>query len=295
MKRLNLLFILACSLGAFARADRPDITTIPADLVIPAVTSVAPAPGKRVFYRLPGDPATAPEMVLYLPTDWSPDKPFPVIVEYAGNGNYKNAYGDVSTGRPEGSQLGYGLSGGVGAIWVCLPFLNEQGDGLAITWWGSPPDRRPESTVAFAKRAVPEICARFSGDPERVILCGFSRGALACNAIGLHDDEIAALWRGFFCYSHYDGVLQHWPYAGADRASALTRLRRLAGRPQFICQENSVQATRQYLESTKVKGDFTFRETGFRNHNDGWLLRPSPAREAAREWLGRVLLDRQLK
>jgi hypothetical protein len=29
-------------------------------------------------------------------------------------------------------------------------------------------------------------------------------------------------------------------------------------------------------------------ETGFRNHNDAWALRPSPARRAAREWLLRV-------
>jgi len=276
-------------LGSFARADHPDINSVPPDLVIPKVTSVAPAPGKRVFYRLPGDPATVPEMVLYLPTDWSPEKKFPVIVEFAGNGNYRNAYGDVSTGRPEGSQLGYGLSGGAGAIWVCLPFLNEEGDSLAITWWGNHPDRRPEATVAFAKRAVPAICERFSGDPERVILCGFSRGAIACNAIGLHDNEIAKLWRGFFCYSHYDGVLERWPFAGADRASALTRLLRLSGRPQFICQEISVEGTRDYLQSIGVKGDFKFAETGFRNHNDGWMLRPSSARAAAREWLRRVI------
>ena len=228
-------------------------------------------------------------MVLYLPTDWTPEKRFPVIVEYAGNGNYQNKYGDVSTGRPEGSQLGYGLTGGAGAIWVCLPFLNGTGDGLAITWWGDVPDHRPEATVALAKRAVPAICELFSGDAERVILCGFSRGALACNAIGLHDEEIASLWRGFFCYSHYDGVREQWPYAGSDRESARLRLLRLGGRPQLICQEGSPEVTRAYLESTGVKGDFTFLKTGFRNHNDGWLLRPSRARDTAREWMQRVL------
>lgn len=282
-----LIFPLATSV--FAQNSAPDISTISPDLVIPPITAGAPAPGKRVFYRLPDDPATVPEMVLYLPADWTPEKRFPVIVEYAGNGNYTNQYGDVSTGRPEGSQLGYGLTGGAGAIWVCLPFLNEAGDGLAITWWGDAPAHKPDATVAFAKRAVPAICALFSGDPERVVLCGFSRGALACNAIDLHDDAIAPLWRGFFCYSHYDGVRERWPYAGSDCATALTRLGRLAGRPQLICQENPVEATREYLASTGVKGGFTFLKTGFRNHNDGWLLRPSPAREVAREWLRRVL------
>ncbi len=272
-------------------AADPDISTVPADLVIPSITSGEPAAGKRVFYRLPGDAATVPEMVLYLPRDWTPEGRFPVIVEYAGNGNYQNKYGDVSTGRPEGSQLGYGLTGGIGAVWVCLPFLNGAGDGLAITWWGDSPDHRPEATVALAKRAVPAICERFSGDAERVILCGFSRGALACNAIGLHDEEIASLWRGFFSYSHYDGVREQWPYAGSDRESARLRLHRLGGRPQFICQEGSVEASREYLKLTGAKADFTFLKTGFRNHNDGWLLRPSPAREVAREWLRRILSD----
>ncbi len=285
---LLALFNLVPLVGSTARAGSPDMSTIAPDLIIPPVTSEEPVPGKRVFFRLPGDAVTVPEMVLYLPTDWTPEKRYPVIVEFAGNGNYKNAYGDVSTGRPEGSQLGYGLSGGVGAIWVCLPFLNDSGDGLALSWWGDAPQHRPDATVAFVKRAVPEICQLFSGDPGAVIFCGFSRGALACNAIGLFDDEIAKLWRGFFCYSHYDGVREQWPYAGSDRESAMSRLLRLEGRPQFICQEKSVDPTRQYLQATGVAGDFTFSETGFRNHNDGWILRPSPARDAARDWLQRI-------
>lgn len=276
-----------------AAGQAPDIASVPADLSVPVAEQAAPAAGKRVFYRLPGDPESVPALVLYLPTDWVPGKRFPVLCEYAGNGHYRNAYGDISTGRPEDSQLGYGLSGGRGFIWVCLPFLNDAGDALALTWWGDPPTHRPDATVAYAKRAVPAICAAFSGDPERVILCGFSRGAIACNAIGLHDDAIAKLWRGFVCYSHYDGV-RSWPFAGSDRASALTRLRRLGSRPQFLCQEGApsagvgLDATRAYLKDSGIAGDFTFAGTGFRNHNDAWLLRPSPTRDAAREWLSRV-------
>ena len=54
-----------------------------------------------------------------------------------------------------------------------------------------------------------------------VILCGFSRGAIGVNYIGLHDDQIAALWAGFITHDHYDGVLewkgQAWgsPYASS--------------------------------------------------------------------------------
>jgi len=251
---------------------------------------------KRVFFHLPGEPASTPPVVLYLPTDWTPEKRFPVLVELAGNGNFRNGFGDVSTGRPEGSKLGFGLSGGAGYLWVCLPYLNEAGDQVAITWWGDAPDHSADSTVAFIKKAVPALCARFAGDPDRVILCGFSRGAIAVNAIGLHDDAVAKLWRGFFCYSHYDGVRPNWPVAGADRKSALVRLRRLNRRAQFICHELTapgarlnLAATRRYLEGTGIDGDFTFAETGFRNHNDAWLLRPSPARDAARAWLARVI------
>ena len=294
MKTFGPVFLAIVTLfpGVVLSQDAgPDIATIRPDLTVPRAETTDPAPGRRVFYRLPGDPDTVPAMVLYLPTDWSPEKRFPVLCEYAGNGNFKNAFGDISTGRPEGSQLGYGLSGGKGYIWVCLPFLNKTGDGLAITWWGDAPDHRPDATVAFAKRVIPAICKSFSGDADRVILCGFSRGALACNAIGLHDDEIAKLWRGFFCYSHYDGVREAWPYAGSDRASAKIRLRRLGTRPQFICQENSVDATRQYLKEVGIAGEFTFLPTGFRNHNDGWLLRPSPARDSARAWLVRILTE----
>jgi hypothetical protein len=185
--------------------------------------------------------------------------------------------------------MGYGLSGGKGWVWACLPFLNDAGSDLAITWWGDAPSHRPDSTLAFLKRAVPALCERFSGDPQRVILCGFSRGSIATNAIGLHDDAIAALWRGFVCYSHYDGVNTGWPFAGADSASSRQRLARLNGRPQLICGEFPLAGIRRYLESTGVTGDFTFLETGFRNHNDAWLLRPSTARDTAREWLARVI------
>ena len=127
------------------------------------------------------------------------------------------------------------------------------------------------------------------GDPERVILCGFSRGAIAANAIGLHDDEIAKLWRGFVCYSHYDGVSSRWPFAGADAASARKRLGRLKGRPQLICSEFPHAGTRKHLENAGHAGDFTFLETGYRNHNDAWILRPSAARDTARNWLAEVI------
>src|SRR4029078_13548098 len=102
-------------------------------------------------------------------------------------------------------------------------------------WWGD-----AQATVDYCKKAVKLVCGRYGGDPKALVLAGFSPGAIACNYIGLRDDEIAALWRGFIPYSHYDGV-RGWPYSDSDRASALVRLKRLGNRPQFIIHENSVE------------------------------------------------------
>ncbi len=92
-------------------------------------------------------------------------------------------------------------------------------------------------------------------------------------------------------YSHYDGVKESWPYPGSDRVSAKERLARLQC-PQFICHErDGVEGTRRYVEELKFMGNFTFRQTGFRNLSAAWVLRPSPAREELREWFRSVLAD----
>ena len=263
----------------------PDIRDVEPDLSVPAISENAgPAAGKRVFVT---DEKSGVRFVLYLPTDWKPDAKFPVIIELPGNGGFKSKLGDECSGRPEGCKLGYGISGGKGVIWAVLPFLNGEGKAIAITWWGSKPDHKPDTTVALVKRVVAQLCADYGGNSERVFLAGFSRGALACNAIGLADDEIAKLWRGMIPYSHYDGVREGWPYRNAKRTFALERLKRLGKTPQFICHEGSaekISGTRKYLESTGVTGNFTFRGSGFRNHNDGWTLRPSATRKALRAW-----------
>jgi hypothetical protein len=278
-------------------AEPPDIRSVPPDLTAPPMVKGQPAPGKRVRQVLPQHRGTEVYHALYLPLDWTSQGRYPVIVEYAGNGPYRNKYGDVSSGRVEGSNLGYGISGGKGAIWLCLPYLDNEGARNVTRWWGDPPHYDPGPTLDYCKRAVPWVCERYRGDPQAVILVGFSRGAIACNYLGLHDDEIAKLWRAFVPYSHYDGVVETWGYPMADRAAARRRLQRLDGRPQFICHEglggpnSPLAATRRYLESAAARAPFTFAPTGFRNHNDAWVLRPSPARTALRRWLQRVLAD----
>ncbi len=269
----------------------PDISSIPADLELPTLASGKPAAGKRVKQTQPRWKDSQVYHVLYLPGDWKEGETYPVIVEYAGNGYYRNKFGDISTGHPEKSKMGYGISGGKGFIWLCLPYLSNDGKRNVTKWWGDRPTYNPKPTLDYAKATVPWVCKKYGGDPDKVFLCGFSRGAIACNFIGLHDDEIAGLWCAFLPYSHYDGVIERWGYPEADRRSALARLRRLGNRPQFITQEGSTAKTQAWLAQSGIKANLTFRETGFRNHNDAWLLRPTPVRMEIRTWVKEVLKD----
>jgi len=268
-----------------AQGTVPDLSSVPPDLHTPAMTTDEPGPGRRVRQTTAGWEGTAVHHALYLPKSWKAKERYPVIVEYAGNGGYKNAYGDVSNGTVDGSNLGYGISGGDGFLWVCLPYVTREKTN-AVTWWGD-----VEETRRYCLKTVAFVCEKYGGDPKKLVLAGFSRGAIGCNYLGLSDDTIAPLWRAFIADSHYDGQLTHWGYPGADRASALERLKRLNGRPQFICMENSVEPVRQYVESTGVAGAFTFQTLGFRNHSDQWVLRDVPERKALRDWLRRALGD----
>lgn len=284
----SVLCVWASLLPVFAAEapELPDIRTVAPDLQAPPVVQAEPAAGMRVLQVEPEYAGAGIHHTLYLPRDWEPARRFPMIVEYPGNGPYENRYGDVSTGEVEGCQMGYGLTAGKGFIWLALPFVNTQSRTNQRQWWGD-----VEATADYAKRAVRRVCERFGGDPSAVILAGFSRGAIACNYIGLHDDEIADLWLAFMPYSHYDGV-RLWDYPGAGRADALVRLQRLQGRASFITHERSVDETRSYIEQTGIIAPFSFHVIPYRNHNSAWTLRDIPARSSARRWLARVLIDR---
>lgn len=271
------LLSLICFLFAPLLLSAMDIETIPPDLTTPKVTDGRPSPGKRVRQFAKNHTGSDVYHVLYLPTDWERGKTYPVIVEYAGN-RWRTSPGTV-----EGSNLGYGISGGKGVIWVCMPFVDKKNQRNETTWWGD-----VEATVAYCKRTIDRICTEYGGDVSNIFLAGFSRGAIACNYIGLHDDEIASLWRGFLCHSHYDGVRQ-WGYAQSDRNSAIRRLSRLGDRPQFISHEKTVDATKTYLEDVFPSGNFTFQALPFPNHTDTWVLRDIPERKTIRDWFNGVL------
>ena len=260
-------------------------------LVTPTMTDDAPAPGRRVRQTAPEYDGTEVHHSLYLPVDWRPEAKHPVMVEYTGN--YFPKCG--STGKVEGANLGYGLTGGRCFIWVVMPYVEEGRQKNAVTWWGD-----KQATVEYCKTNVPRICEQFAGDPGNVFICGFSRGAIAANYIGLADDEIAKLWKGFITHDHYDGV-RRWGYADSDPASARVRLERLHGRPQLICGGGASRATKAYLQPHMALGRFTFLDVPVRRlfdipdgkiihpHTDLWMCKDSEYRRRARAWLERVL------
>lgn len=268
-----------------AQTEFPDLGSIPVDISVPQAEEAPAAAGRRTFVRLE---TNQPEIayVVFLPANWEPSRKWPVFAELPGNGGYQDANGDHCSGLPEDCVMGYGLTEGRDWIWVCLPFLSGDGSTIARQWWGDAPMHDPAATLRFWRAALADVHRRFAGDPEAVVLAGFSRGAIACNALGLHDDDTASLWAAFLPCSHYDGV-RPWPFPGSDREAARSRLRRLGPRPQFICGEGEqTEATRTYLASTSVSQEqFMIVSTGFRNHSDRWTLRPCAARSQARKWL----------
>jgi len=253
-----------------------DLEKVVKDLTTPPVTREAPAPGKRVRMVLPGYEGTDVYHALYLPLDWKKGGKYPVIIEYAGN------KWETSPGTVDESNLGYGISGGNGVIWICMPFVDKKNRKNAVTWWGD-----VEATVDYCRQTVRQVCAEYGGDSSNVFIAGFSRGSIACNYIGLHDDDIAGLWRGFICHSHYDGV-RAWEYPESDRKAAAVRIKRLKNRPQFISHERSIAETREYLEKALPEGNFTFQALPFTDHTDTWVLRDIPERKAIRDWFKKV-------
>lgn len=266
-------------------SSMPDISNVPFELTVPDLTEDAPAAGKRVKQTLAAYSGTEVYHTLYLPTNWEEGKQYPVIVEYAGNGPYFNKYGDVCTGMPDDVYLAYGLSGGEDFICIGMPFISEDGQENQLNWWGD-----VEASVNYTIETVNYICENYGGNSAQVFAAGFSRGAIAVNYIGLHNDEIASLWCATIANSHYDGVLTTWGYDNCDTASALDRLARLDGKPQYIMAEGAgPSSTKTYIESNNVEGNFSYLTIPYRNHDARWTLQDIPERTAVREWLNNIL------
>jgi hypothetical protein len=308
LKLLAALLLMPTGLKS-DESRHPDVMKLPADIKNPAITDDAPAPGKMVLQSLPSYAGTAVAHTLYLPSEWEKGKRYPVMIEYLGN---KNRVRD-------NSGIGYALSGGKGVIWAVLPFVSVDGKQDMDQWWGD-----VNATVAYAKEVVPAICRQWGGDPSQVILTGYSRGAIACNFIGLHDDEIAKLWRAVIVVSHYDDGHTAWGMKPEEQNRAAERLRRLGKTPQLISGEYAsrslndvkllqsikdknlstfaaaktelqleplieIEHTRQFISQHHPLGVFTFVNLPWVNHGVTVLHRDTPERRQLRDWLQQVL------
>jgi len=276
------LYLFLLSTGVFwADLFAAEPPRVASDLVTPEMTSQDPAAGERVRQVAPEYQGTEVYHALYLPVDWKPGGKYPVIVEYTGN----EFAACGSTGEVKDANLGYGVTGGKGFIWISMPYVAKDKQRNTRTWWG---DR--QATIDYCKTNLPRICKQFGGDPKSVFICGFSRGAIGASYIGLADDEIAALWKGVFTHDHFDGQ-RTWGYPESDRASALVRLARLKGRPVLACGgENS------FLQQHRDLADFTFLNPPITEifdipdgkvihpHTDLWMHRDSEYRLQVRKW-----------
>jgi hypothetical protein len=124
-----VLWILSLLAGPALSAELPNLNVLRPDLVVPRVVRGEAAAGRRVEAATTGWEQTPVRHALYLPRGWQPHANLPVLVEFAGNGGFRNKLGDESDGTVDGCALGYGLSGGEGFIWVCLPFVGLASDG----------------------------------------------------------------------------------------------------------------------------------------------------------------------
>ena len=187
-------------------------------------TVASPSAGERVKVNLAGWNAAIYHS-LYLPQNYSTDRTWPIIIDLPGNANH------FENGLPDGDcYLGWGLSKGVNFIWALCPFINTAETAMAPTWWGdgsSPTTQGIASTVHYITDLIANIVANYHGDINKVVLMGWSRGAIACGYIGCSSDVMASKFISWMPHSHHDGGTY-------TPAGAATRLARMLGKKTCI-------------------------------------------------------------
>ena len=244
-------------------------------LEVPDMTEGEPAPGRRVRYRLPGDADQEIYGALYLPPDWEAGKRYPVVAEFPGN-IYFSAEACWSTGRPEQCVVGYGMTSGKGAIWISLPFVDRPGGRIAESGFGSDAGL---DTAAHAFAVMEDLCAHWGGDRDRLFLSGFSRGAVACGYIGLRNDKIARLWKGFVACQHYDGT--RW--RGSRMEDAVRRAPRFQGAAIFQV-DNKQEKFQPVVDATDPAVRWTWADSGLGYHSTAMFLDDRPMMIKLRKW-----------
>lgn len=246
----------------------------PGRLLVPEPTEGPPQPGRRVWFRLPGETGDV-YGTLYLPADWSEERRFPVIAEFPGN-LFFDARKCWSTGRPEQCVIGYGITRGRGAIWLSLPFVDRAAGTIAESGFGS---NDGDDTAEYTVHAIDAICRQWNGERNNVVLCGFSRGAIACGYIGLRNDRIAPLWRAFVACQHYDG--SGWRQSTME--GAVARAGRFRG-CAIVQIDNDPRKYAPVVRATPRDVRWTWERSGLGSHATAMFLDDRPMMQRLREW-----------
>ncbi|MGY6647968.1 hypothetical protein [Wenyingzhuangia sp. IMCC45574] len=243
-------------------------------LITPTMVNEKPSAGKRVKVVPKEHLKTDLFYSLYLPKNYNKEKSYPVIVEYTGN-YYPPTQ---STGNLKDASLGYAIAQNIDAIWICLPYVTKEYK-QSLKWWGN-----EHNTIDYALKNIKDVCLEYNGNSGQIFIIGFSRGAIAVNYLGLHNDTIADVWRGFFSHDHYDGQRKWGKYWAKDldsyRAAAKVRAKRLNGRASLI-SNNRING-KKYIDGNGITnyGVFTYikpdieKATKGQNlhpHNDLWM------------------------
>ena len=244
---------------------------------LPPIEECQPTAGKRVRYHLARDNPAKIYCIVYLPEDWKPGGKYPVIAEYPGNIFFVS--GCYSPGLPEQCAIGYGMTEGKGAIWISLPFIDRQMDSIVESGWGNPDD-----TVEYCMEVLQDVCFKFGGDPENLVLTGFSRGAIACGFIGLRNEKIARLWKGLHLCQHYDG--DGWN--GATMDNAIERAGRFRGKAVFNT-DNSEEKMKPLIKAMRAPAVFV--KSGLGAHSTAMFLDDRESTKRLRQWFRELTSD----
>ena len=238
---------------------------------VPDIAEGEPAPGRRVYQRLPGWKHMDVRHVLTLPREWTPGRSWPVLVEYTGNVFYHKFC--HSTGRTEQGNLAYGLARGEKFICLNLPFISEDGRREQVDGWGD-----IAKTADYCLAALDFVAKNYGADRRAIFFTGFSRGSYAANYLALRDDRIAGVWAGFLTLRNPGA---DWPkdksrgWRGVD-VGWNERAARLGNRPwfhaddgfgpdvhvdiEFLEDRPSTVATRHWLDQQVAKAKGTEKE-----------------------------------
>lgn len=246
-----------------------------AHLIVPSLSEGEPSAGKKVRVYL----AESLYYTVYLPYEYDSYKKWPVIFELPG-AKY-SAKGYELSGYPDEITMGYGLSKGKDYILVCAPILYDKNK---INFWDAC-KRNPEwlkNTTDCWLTILNDLNHRFSIDNDNIILCGFSRGAIATIYIGNSTDEISKKWKAYYAHDWFDGG------EGIDIRLDRTNNKRVL----ITCREGwcapwqlSMNAYKYLL---KKKWPVTFFDIPNISHTTNWLLEDSDYANRARIWLMEV-------